>query len=76
MLCELRPGEVVEVKINGKIDHTASAGSRRLYKELCYRFQLSEPFEHYQSYNPQQVSPPPIRIPQPSQTVDLMKRLF
>ncbi|MEL6535488.1 MAG: hypothetical protein AAFQ98_08755 [Bacteroidota bacterium] len=75
-LCILRPNETVEIKINGKADHTGSSGSRRVYRELCYRLRLSEAFEEVSFYPPPLSKTPTLALEEPMQTVNLLKRLY
>ena len=74
-LCEIRRGKPVEVKINGKTDHSVSKGRDRLFKEQHYVFHylgdfssaalLREPFE-----------PTPKHVPAERKVVDLIKQLW
>lgn len=73
-LCEFKMGVPVEVKINGKLDHTASWHSQRVYYEKCYIFHLigeTDTFQINQSVVEHNKS-----IPRPVKKVDLMKTLY
>ena len=74
-LCNLELNVPVEIKINGKLDHSLSRGGERIYKEHSYIFHLigetdafellQEPFEEYSK-----------TIPEPKKVVNLMKPLY
>lgn len=75
MLCEVRLGQPVEIKINGKRDTTLTGGAERVFKEQHYVFHylgdfasavlLREPFESTRKY-----------VPEERKVVDLIKQLW
>lgn len=74
-LCEVKQKQPVEIKINGKTDHSLSQGRDRLFKEQHYVFDyvgdfssatlLREPFEATSK-----------RVPEERKVVDLIKQLW
>lgn len=74
-LCEIRKGEPVEVKINGKTDFSMSSRRARVFKEQAYIFEyigdftqcmiLKEPYE-----------PVVKHVPEKRKLVDMMKTLW
>ncbi len=74
-LCQVKLGEPVEIKINGKIDTSLTAGKERTFKEQHYVFHylgdfpnatlLREPFEPVQKH-----------VPEQRKVVDLIKQLW
>lgn len=74
-LCNLELNVPIEIKINGKLDHTLSHSGKRIYKEHCYIFHLlgernefellREPFEGVTK-----------KIPNPKKTINLFKPLY
>lgn len=74
-LCEVKLDQAVEIKINGKTDHSLSRGRDRLFKEQHYVFHylgdfssaalLREPFE-----------PTSKHVPEERKVVDLIKQLW
>ena len=74
-VCEIRMESPVEVKINGKLDHSLTSGRERSFKERCYIFHLiGETNEFELAREPFGGS---IKlIPKPLKTIDLMKELY
>ncbi len=74
-LCNLKEKQVVEIKINGKLDHTLSRGSARLYKERHYVFKSLGAFHSVElcskikGFEKQ-------KFPKIDKVVDLMKVLY
>ena len=73
-LCDIYLNKPVEIKINGKIDFSASRGRERIYKEQYYVFEylgafrrcnIVMPFEYIRK-----------KVPANSITIDLMKKLW
>lgn len=74
-LCNLKLGRPIEIKINGKLDHSMSSRRERSYKEHCYIFHLiGETDEFELAREPFDGSVK--SIPKPMKTVDLMKELY
>ncbi|WP_271766711.1 hypothetical protein [Aquimarina algiphila] len=74
-LCNLELNVPIEIKINGKLDHTLSHGGERIYKEHCYIFHLigkSDEFELLQEPFKDATK----RIPKPEKVINLMKPLY
>lgn len=74
-LCNLEMNIPIEIKINGKLDHSLSSGRERSYKEHCYIFHLIGETDEFE------LTREPFRgsvkqIPKPLKTVDLMKDLY
>ncbi len=74
-LCNLEMGTPIEIKINGKLDHSLSRGRERSYKEHCYIFHLVGATDEFE------LAREPFkgtlkRIPEPLKTVNLMKKLY
>ncbi|MCB0501632.1 MAG: hypothetical protein KDD32_03050 [Bacteroidetes bacterium] len=74
-LCVLEKDVPVEIKINGKLDHSLSSGRARTYKEHHYIFHLLGNTDNFEI---QHNSRPTFRktIPAPLKVIDLMKRLY
>jgi hypothetical protein len=74
-LCNLEMNTSIEIKINGKLDHSLSSGQERTYKEHCYIFHLiGETDEFELARTPFKGSIK--QIPKPSKKVDLMRKLY
>lgn len=74
-LCHLELNTPIEVKINGKLDHSLTSGRERTYKEHCYIFHLlgeTQSFEMAREPFEGSIK----SIPKPTKTVDLMKELY
>lgn len=74
-LCNLEVGVPLEIKINGKLDHSMSRGRERSYKEHCYIFYLIGETDEFE------LAREPFAgivksIPEPIKKVDLMKELY
>jgi len=74
-LCNLEMNTPIEIKINGKLDHSLSSGRERTYKEHCYIFHLIGETDAFELVRP------PFKgsiknIPKPLKTVDLIKKLY
>jgi hypothetical protein len=74
-LCNLEMNTPIEIKINGKLDHSLSSGRERTYKEHCYIFHLIGETDAFE------LARPPFKgsiknIPKPLKTVDLIKKLY
>jgi hypothetical protein len=74
-LCNLEINTPIEIKINGKLDHSLSSGRERSYKEHCYIFHLiGETAEFELVKEPFNGSIK--QIPKALKTVNLMKKLY
>ncbi|GEM_PF-1090476 len=74
-LCELKIGVPVEIKINGKLDHSLSGRRGRTFKEHCYIFHLlgkTDTFELKREPYKEKIK----QIPKPEKTINLMKELY
>jgi hypothetical protein len=74
-LCNLEMNTPIEIKINGKLDHSLSSGRKRTYKEHCYIFHLigeTDAFELVRTPFKGSIK----KIAKPLKTVDLMKKLY
>jgi len=74
-LCNLEVGIPIEIKINGKLDHSMTRGRERSYIEHCYIFHLigeTNEFELAREPFAGKVK----SIPEPIKKVDLMKELY
>lgn len=74
-LCNLEMNTPIEIKINGKLDHSLSSGRERTYKEHCYIFHLigeTDAFELVREPFKGSIK----KIPKPSKKVDLMRKLY
>lgn len=74
-LCNLEIDVPVEIKINGKLDHSLSSRRERTYKEHCCIFHLAGQTNEFE------LERSPFRgslkkIPKPLKVVDLMKQLY
>jgi hypothetical protein len=74
-LCNLEMNTPIEIKINGKLDHSLSSGRERTYKEHCYIFHLIGETDAFE------LARPPFKgsiknIPKPLKTVDLIKKIY
>jgi len=74
-LCNLKLNTPIEIKINGKLDHSYSKGRERTYKEHCYIFHLLGECNEFELVRT------PFKclkkqIPTPIKTIDLMKELY
>jgi hypothetical protein len=74
-LCNLEMNIPIEIKINGKLDHSLSSGRERSFKEHCYIFHLIGEANEFE------LARPPFKgsikqIPKALKTVDLMKELY
>lgn len=74
-LCELTEQIPVEIKINGKIDFTASRGRERMFKEQQYIFQYLGEFDFYKILK-QPFTPILKTIPSDRKLIDLIKPLW
>jgi hypothetical protein len=75
-ISDLRKGEPVEVKINGKYDHSLFGSPRaRVFKEEQYIFQYIGDFTSLQVIRPQ-ATPMHKRIPENRKLVNLLKPLW
>lgn len=74
-LCNLEIGIPIEIKINGKLDHSFSRRGERLYKEHCYIFHLIGEVDEIELAREPFIGSVK-QIPEPIKTVDLMKELF
>lgn len=74
-LCELTEQIPVEIKINGKIDFTASRGRERMFKEQQYIFQYLGEFDSYKILK-QPFTPILKTIPSDRKLIDLIKPLW
>jgi hypothetical protein len=74
-LCNLEMNVPVEVKINGKLDHSLTSGRERTFKEHCYIFHLNGTTDNFELKREpfQEVIK---QIPKPSKVIDLMKVLY
>ena len=74
-LCHLDELEPIEIKINGKIDSTASRGRERMFREQQYIFQYLGDFTKYKTFK--EPSAPTLKnIPSKRKVVDLIKPLW
>ncbi|MEZ5009332.1 MAG: hypothetical protein R2753_14410 [Chitinophagales bacterium] len=73
-LCNLETNVPIEVKINGKLDHTLTSGAERTFKEHCYIFHLLGQTNTIEFISPSN-SKFSKSIPIPQKTVNLMKVL-
>ncbi|PPL02163.1 hypothetical protein [Parapedobacter indicus] len=74
-LCELKTGEPAEIKINGKLDHTLTAGMARTFKEQHYIFEYLGNFNQCQLLR--EPYPSVIKtVPSHRKTIDLIKPLW
>jgi len=74
-LCEIEVGKPVEIRINGKIDHSLSSGLERLYKEQLYILEYLGEFEQcYLLKSPTQSRQK--SIPVRRKVVNLLKTLW
>jgi hypothetical protein len=74
-LCKLEMNTPIEIKINGKLDHSLSSGRERSYKEHCYIFHLiGETDEFELAREPFKGSVK--QIPKPLKSLNLMKELY
>jgi hypothetical protein len=74
-LCNLEMNTSIEIKINGKLDHSLSSGRERTYKEHCYIFHLigeTDAFELVRAPFNGSIK----KIPKPLKKVDLMRKLY
>jgi hypothetical protein len=74
-LCHLDQDEPIEIKINGKIDATASRGRERMFKEQQFIFQYLGDFKKYKILR-EPFLPMSKIIPSKRKVVDLIKPLW
>lgn len=74
-LCNLEMNIPIEIKINGKLDHSLSSGRKRSYKEHCYIFHLIGETDEFELAR-EPFTGSMKQIPKPLKTVDLMKELY
>ena len=74
-LCNLEIGVPLEIKINGKLDHSMSRGRERSYKEHCYIFHLIGETDEFE-FAKEPFAGIVKSIPKPIKKVDLMKELY
>lgn len=74
-LCNLEINTPIEIKINGKLDHSFTSGRERSYKEHCYIFHLIGETDEFELAREPFNSSTKL-IPKPLKTVDLMQKLY
>ncbi|MCP4122887.1 MAG: hypothetical protein GY751_14140 [Bacteroidetes bacterium] len=74
-LCELEELKAVEIRINGKLDHSMSSGRERLYKEQQYIFKYLGEFDQCHILQPP-IIPVQKKIPPSRKDVNLLKPLW
>lgn len=74
-LCNLDVDVPIEVKINGKSDHSLSSGRERMFREQHFIFHLRGNIKEVELCR-EPFGPFPKHIPKPNKTVDLMKNLW
>lgn len=74
-LCNLEMNVPVEIKINGKLDHSLTSGRERTFKEHCYIFNLIAQTNKFELAR-EPFSGSIKQIPKPLKIVDLMKELY
>ncbi len=74
-LCNLEINTPIEIKINGKLDHSMSSGRERSYKEHCYIFHLTGETNKFELIK-EPFNGSVKQVPKPLKTVDLMKQLY
>ena len=74
-LCTLKINTPIEIKINGKLDHSLSNRRERSYKEHCYIFHLIGKTDEFEFIN-EPFDGSIKKIPKPLKVLDLMKKLY
>lgn len=74
-LCELELDVPIEVNINGKLDHSLSAGRERTFIENHYILHLIGLTDTFQLHH-SPLSPKTKHIPTPQKVINLMKSLY
>ncbi|WP_320052510.1 hypothetical protein [uncultured Acetobacteroides sp.] len=74
-LCNLELGVPIEIKINGKLDHSLSRGRERTFNENVYIFHLIGKTNTIE-FDRNTLMEKKKKIPIPQKTIDLMKELY
>ena len=74
-LCNLEMNVPIEVKINGKLDHSLSSRKERIYKEHSYIFHLIGEIDQFE-FEREPFKGSVKQIPKPLKTINLMKNIY